>query len=158
MLNRRNKAKARRCLAALTLIEMLLVITLVAGLSAAIMLPAWKGWKRLELKHEQKQVHEFFETVNALMLMSQAEIALDIEQVEGKERIAARGCLLDPKVEKISITLEKGLHLEIKARPIESKAWVISTMGFKEELLLRLENASGYYVEWKETLCLLEKT
>lgn len=135
--------------------EMLLVMALVAGLSSALMLPAWKAWKGLALKQQQKQLHEFFQGANTLMRLSRSDLRLELSKHEGKEQLTASGYFLEARKEKISITLEKGFHLSIEGQ--NAGVWLLSSYVFEHEVSLRLEDEAHRFVDWQEPLCFWEK-
>jgi type II secretory pathway pseudopilin PulG len=150
-----SRIRLRRRQAALTLMEMLLVIAIVAGLSSALMWPAWKAWKGLALKQQQKQLHEFFQGASMLMRLSKADLKLELGQYEGKEQLTASGYFLEARLEKISIMLEKGFHLSIEGK--NSGIWLLSNYVFEQNVSLHLEDEAHRSVSWQESLCLWEK-
>jgi hypothetical protein len=148
-----NRLVKRRLVSCLTLLEMIIVVSLVAGLSSAIMLPVWKGWKKLQLGHQENQIHAFFKEVYALMLMSQSEMKLELREEEDRQKLMARGCLLDEKIDKINIVLDSGLHLRAKGLHLnEPVSWVLSPLAEPEEIVFELKDASGRSRQWKERL------
>lgn len=151
-----SKPPRRRLIASLTLLEIMIVVCLLAGLSTAVTLPVWKGWKTIQMTQQEKQLRSFFKELSTLMVLTQSEIKLQLRQSEGREQLVASGYFFEAKSSQLSIVLDSGLHLHAKGLSKQPASWVLSPLAQKQEVLLRIEDNAGHSKQWKETLCLWE--
>lgn len=154
-LNPKNNSKSRRKrLFCLTFLELMIVVSLIASISSVMMVPVWKGWKNLQLIEQEQQIKSFFKEIYALLLISQSEIKLELQESEGRQRLVASGHLLMDHSEAIKLVLDKGIHFKASGISVGKSSWVLSASSTPQELTFEITDGSDRFRKWKERVYL----
>jgi hypothetical protein len=154
-LNLKNNSKhGRKRLFCLTFLELMIVVSLIAGISSVMMVPVWRGWKNLQLRGQEQQIQGFFKEIYVLLLMSQSEMKLELQESEGRQRLVATGFLLEDRPETIKLVLDKGIHFKAAGISVDKSSWVLSVSAAPQELTLEVTDGSDRFRKWKERVYL----